>query len=792
MSKHLLAPWSRRTLLGRRRQQRSAVISVGVGLLTATCKQDPPAPPPPTAQALIIKSVNTGAMVAEQLRAAIEMQHAGEPLAEAMGRDLAGYDRQAIIPDQYQPKGAAATTDVVGYSSAVESYEYSKLAMNSVSFESGAGLSLMYGPVVNPAKVAGAPALTLLRTRIEALAVASRAGVTGTMGPWVVVPAPTANPLNPLGFPGLWPQMAEFASYDQAIAPSGNAVRGCSLSSGYGASAGTVVLVGDYECGYNSLHINRDAAPKVLAMDALGLAAWKQGLWVINYFQFVHDPAGTPLTDIAAADLPMVGKPGNTVQASTGSPPQPGTPGTYIGSSDLEGFQGMLMAEEIDNKAALLLGQLTSADGLQLGGFASLKAALDYDYQSPLRYFPHAVSVTEQPGTGGADPQPTALAIMTAESRLPDYTALLGGYAEMFALTDRANSGVGGAATVIPVFDGDPFPQDNGLPDGEATPHDRALGVLKVALINLDRLHADPATGVLVDSAQVSGGTVSRGSHVTTVELAYALVSLRNAYRALTSQLTLYSNSTPDTNVPSTALDATSLRGVPGGGTLAARLAALIKLQADFLASKLVDADGLAVNGYDLAAAKADAEPTSLEAQAAVVRGLLEAYLATSNTAYRNLAQTAYLALDQKFYNLQLRVYRPQLNEDTTFTFTPGRYAALQAALREMYNLVALRPDQKALRADLEARLGRLRKLVLNGWDDRNSDDKVDYPGECMQVRAGLPRGGLQLAERALTGELGIEKGAPTSDRDRDCVPEIDDALLPATLGATVVIVRQP
>ena len=93
MSKHLLAPWSRRTLLGRRRQQRSAVISVGVGLLTATCKQDPPAPPPPTAQALIIKSVNTGAMVAEQLRAAIEMQHAGEPLAEAMGRDLAGYDR---------------------------------------------------------------------------------------------------------------------------------------------------------------------------------------------------------------------------------------------------------------------------------------------------------------------------------------------------------------------------------------------------------------------------------------------------------------------------------------------------------------------------------------------------------------------------------------------------------------------------------------------------------------------------------------------------------------------------
>ena len=34
------------------------------------------------------------------MRAAIDMQHNGEPLAEAMGRNLAGFDRNALRPDQ--------------------------------------------------------------------------------------------------------------------------------------------------------------------------------------------------------------------------------------------------------------------------------------------------------------------------------------------------------------------------------------------------------------------------------------------------------------------------------------------------------------------------------------------------------------------------------------------------------------------------------------------------------------------------------------------------------------------
>jgi hypothetical protein len=760
-------------------------------LLLATCKNEGPGDKPSdTRKPLTISYANTRIDTAGLLWATIEMQHSGEPLAETMGRDLAGFDRNALEPDIYaDPATMKPEVDLPGYSTAVESYEYSKLAMNMLSFESGAGLSLMHGPLLNPMKQTGAAALGLLRDRVQALALASRAGVSGQMGPWVVVPAPTNNPLNVLGFSGLMPQFAELRGFESQIQPSSELARGCSLAGGYGASAGMAIPVGDYECGYSSLHIDRSRAEKVLAIDALGLSAWKQALWAINYFELVHDVDGNPFTRVDAADLAMVGKVGNTVRAYD-EPQSRGTAGTYLGPGDLEGFQGLLMLDEIDNKAAFLIGQLTS-NGAQLGGFASTKAALDYDYQSPLRFFPHAVTVTEAAGTGGADPQPTAYGLSEGQSRLADLAALLGAYGEMFAMTDTRNPDVGGSDTTRPVFDGDPFASDNGMPDGEATPHDRALAVLKVALVNLDRLHLDPTTGALADEARVSGSTVTRSGRASTVEIVRALVALRIAYRSLTAQLTLYGNATPDTNVNSTALDGTSWSGAPGSATIAQRLQQLIKAQADFLSQKLVAADGTAANGYDLAAGKADAEPTTVEAQAAAVRGLLEAYLATSNADYRSRAMAAYDKLEARYFHPELQLYRPVPGEDQTFSFTPARFAALSAVLREMYVLVGSRPGQEALKQTLEARIGRLHKLVLNGWNDVNGNGKVDYPSECMRLMGTTPLGGLQMAERALTGELGSEKMVLTSDRDRDCVPEIDDVKLPAALASEIRITRE-
>src|SRR5262249_55715734 len=160
---------------------------------------------------------------------------------------------------------------------------------------------------------------------------------------------------------------------------------------------------------------------------------------------------------------------------------------TYLGSSDVEGFQAQLFLAMLDNRAEDWLRHLATADGATLSGFPSIAAALAYDYTSPVVWFPRQIRVSETADASGF-PRP-AYAIASPHSDLMDLAGIALGYATVYALTDRANRGVGGAQTARAYFDGDPFLADNGLADGEATLHDRALAMLRVALVDLDRMH---------------------------------------------------------------------------------------------------------------------------------------------------------------------------------------------------------------------------------------------------------------------------------------------------------------
>ena len=53
--------------------------------------------------------------------------------------------------------------------------------------------------------------------------------------------------------------------------------------------------------------------------------------------------------------------------------------------------------------------------------------------------------------------------------------------------------------------------------------------MLRVALVNVDRLHADPTTGILVDDVKMAGSAPTRGTTVSTTSVAYALLGLRTA-----------------------------------------------------------------------------------------------------------------------------------------------------------------------------------------------------------------------------------------------------------------------
>lgn len=735
----------------------------------------------------------------EHMIASFEMQQSGEPLAEAMGRDLAGFDRFALPTDRYTDPtvdGGSASLDLAGFTTAVESYEYSKMAMNTLTLESSAGSSLAHAPLINPRGATGVAAMALLRDRVQRYAIASHAGVRVAEGSppvgFVTVPAPSDNPLNVLGFGGIWPTVHPFRVFDPTITASRGATRSCSLSGGYGASAGTAQLVGDYECGYSTLHLTTSrndglAIERVVSPGASSWAAWKYALWAVNYLQIMHDSAGGVIASVPEADLARVGREGNTVRGNLDGGGS-GAEGTWLGSTDLEGMQAAFMIEAVDAQAHDWIRALSTTDGTTLSGFASVRDALAYDYASPLRWIPTEIRYDEEADAAYGFHRPVRYRIGRADSRLLELVGVLGAQSEHFAITDRRNAEVGGAQAARAYFDGEPFAADNLDADGEDTMHDRSLAAIKLALVDLDRVHRDPTTGYLVDSVSFAGATPTRGDVASTVSAAYSLVALRTARRSLAGSLTLYSNSTPDTAVTRTALDATSMRGAPGDGTVAQRLTAMIQAEAELLYAHLTDDQGRALPAYSLSMRAPTATEGDLDAYAAAVRGLLEASLATGDTRYRVRAERVYHRMESVFYSGSTRAWRTTAEAavDAPVTFTPLRFGLLQSALREVYKLLASAPGRDAFARTVEGHIARLDKLVLNGWDDRDDDGEVDWPSECAFTVGGSPRGGLQMAERALTGETGLRDGQVVDDRDHDCVPDIGAANVSASLASSI------
>ena len=749
----------------------------------------------PAQPVTITGTVNSTRFVTrEHMLAAGEMQISGEPFAEAMGRDLNAYSRDQLPPNLYNdPELQLVWIDLPGFSTGVESYEYSKQPMNSLAFESGAGTSLVYGPLVDTDNAVGAAATAHLIPLVQHFAAGSNAAGTWVFPAMTYPNGPPAE--NLLGWPGMWPTTHVFASFDPTTDPTTAFDESCSISSDDDfMNGGFRLKCPDYECDATTLHLRSRATQidPVITPGADGFSGWKYGLWVLNYLQIMHDVTEAGVATVDAADLANVGTPGNTIVGadSTGAAT---AAGTYIGSSSIEGFQAQMFLLELDNRAEDWLMHLSTADGATLGGFASRNAALAYDYAVPLRWFPGQIGVTET-DDGSGFPHP-AYALASADSHALDLLGLAMGYAEVYAVTDTTNADVGGAQTARVFFDGDPFPADDQLADGEATLHDRALAMMRVAMIDLDRLHTDPATGVFADDVAMTGTTAARGHTISTTTVAYAVLGLRTVLRSLSSQLELYSNNTPDTAIAGTLLDGLPIH-YPADGTLTftARLAQLVRAHGDLLLDHLTDATGRAWTGWDLAAATPIDDTDALDAHTAAIRGLFAAFLATGDNRYRDRAIAVFDRMQAVFYDTDARIYTATPTPVDSVEYTPLRFALLQSALRDVYELVASRPGGEALEPVLEQRVARLNKLVLDGWDDRDRDQRVFSSSECIVTGPGLaPHGGLQMAERTLTGETGRTgdegtSGLPTIDRDDDCVPEVDDAHLPAALADSITL----
>jgi hypothetical protein len=720
------------------------------------------------------ETVSRRTNVEQMMFAAGEMQISGEPFAENFaGRNLDGYDRFKLPTDSYDPDQDPKTdndiVDLFGFSTAVESYEYSKYHMNVVANQSGAGVSLAHGPLVAPLN---ADKTVALRTRVQQLLIAAGSDVGG----FAQVPAPTDNGLNRLGFGGLVPTMIPWREFDPAAHPDGLVARGCSFDAGYGASA-TAVIVPDYECGYSSLHLVDmfgQVTPEI-SPAAIGLATWKEALWAIDFTSRLHDAANNFVEKIAPADLPNVGKAANKVKAADSGAVE----GTYIGSTPLEGMWGLVMLDEIDNATATLLQSYTTSDGVTLDGFASLADALAYS-GVPLRWFPTRISAAIGPPF--EFPAASSPTIADATSTSTDLAALLLGGSMAFGMTDARNTAVGQSVGLAAAFDGDPFPTDSGKPDGESTLHDRLLALLKVAYVNLDVMHRDPALGVLVDHASVKQATVERDNRVSAKSLGHCIISLRQLLLSLNGAITQYGGADPSPTVDTQGILNSTPFDPPREANFSARVRALTVAQGNFVYDWLSDESGKVKNGAALASdggVSVDADPATIEAQAAVLRSLVETFLLTQDEKYRARARAVATRLETAFYAPGPALYRGLDGGADEITVSPETFGWLQSALRETHKVLATPGDPELDRAKLEPRIARINKLFLNGWDDRNRDSKVDLASECLAGR-------LQLAEQALTGELGKENDTDTSDRDSDCVPEVDNAASLATLAASV------
>jgi hypothetical protein len=737
---------------------------------------------------ITITARDTRFVVREHMLAAVEMQLSGEPLATSMGRQLANYSRDWLPPNIYfdSSKGSfGPRIDLPGFSSAIESYEYSKQPMNNLAFESGAGLSLAYGALLDPTG-GGATGCANLRATVQNLA--------GESNATALYVSATATPANPLGWPGIWPTLEPFESFDPALATTNSVAEMCSITSDDDPGSNGALISDDYECDATTLHLPNRAAQvqSAITPGSSGWAAWKSALWVMNYLQLMHDADENAITSVPASDLSQVGQPGNGVTGNDLG----AFVGTYLGSSNIEGFQAGMMITALDNEADDWLTARTTTDGAALGGFPDLVTALTYDTNAPLRWFPAEVTVTETTDPACGFPRQSGFTVASGDSHLLDLSGLLGAYSNLYALTDLANGQVGGSQSTSVYFDGDPFPEDDQLPDGESTLHDRALGILRVTLVDLARMHVDPASGIPVDDVTVAGGVPTRGTTLSALTGAYALLALRTTRRSLTDQLTLYLNTKPDTVTVTTPLDTPGLGGPAPFDTVTDALNTLIGRLAALYRDELTDASGRAWPGWDVSQGAPTSDDDMLDAHTAAVRALLQAFLATGDTSYRDRALAVYQRVEATFWDPWARLYRPVAGDTSSMVvYTPMRFALVQAMLRDVYELIASQDGEGSLATEVLDRLARVNKLVLDGWDDRNGDQSVDWPEECAQGLDGngVPRGGLQMAERTLSGETGSTESVfdagprvATVDREHDCVPEISAAELPSALANSI------
>lgn len=511
------------------------------------------------------------------------------------------------------------------YITATESYWYSRYVMQTLVTESRLGMVLIHGPYVTEKAIEiGNAQYSRDRGENEL----SNKDVLFQH----IIPSYLARTGFPRRFEDASPLMIEFASGDPHFTRpvdkgtkfemSENLWRERQFRRLYGASyqpptTGAGIGGNDmwqyrvnYREDFSSLRWSNDKMDHYVDLGGAGQTMMKAVLWMEYFFRQTHHDK-------------------------------------YLGNNPEEGFRGAILNLASVSKMLLLKSSFLY-DGSHLQGMNPF----NYDPNRKLVYFPHEVSV-ESRYIGDLPPRAEDFKVRDGRSLLFDQASLLWAFSEYFYFADpgrdRSDPVYRNAYDNWDKVFGDKTPYDGSVMERKYMQLARGLG--NVVVRNLDSMHRDPQTGVLVSEWDPHR---KRGSLVKVSDLNIAILGLANYHHHL-------AKAEPE---------------------LSRRAGDLLRAQADFLV-RVQNPDGTFADEYDLTAGNRVSEQVTLLAQASAIRGLLRAYQELGDTRYLESARKAFRAMNEKLWDEQCGLYRSQAGASVS-VYTPMNVAATLGAMREM------------------------------------------------------------------------------------------------------------
>ncbi|MDA2926105.1 hypothetical protein MYX78_02535 [Acidobacteria bacterium AH-259-G07] len=365
-----------------------------------------------------------------------------------------------------------------------------------------------------------------------------------------------------------------------------------------------------YRDNFESLRWSNDRMDHFLDMGGVGQTLMKAVLWMEYFFRQTHH-------------------------------------GKFFGIDPEEGFRGAILNLASVSKMLLMKAALLY-DGKKLTGVNPF----EYHPQDKLCYFPHQISVKSR-YIGDLPPRPEKLKVRDPSSRLFDQASLLWGLSEYFYFMDpKRPAGHPYHEQAYPTWNkvfGDNFPYDGSLMERKYM--QLARGLANLVLRNIDFMHGDPQTSVLVSEWTPQ---TEKGSSVSVPDLGMTIVALANYHR-------VFQEAEPEL----------------------ARLAGnLLETQAHFLAEEIRTGDGSLAEGIDVVTGAKLGNTGTLLSQAFAVRGLLSAYHELGDLGYLRAAKKAYGFMNQTLWDPTTGVYRSSPGAQVSL-YTPLNLGAALGAMRE-------------------------------------------------------------------------------------------------------------